>query len=520
MIFRILLLFYTVFISSGCNDVDSKKEEKTNLLFILTDQQRFDALEMVGKFPFLKTPNLDKLAGQGVYFERAYTQCAVCAPARATILTGCTIENHGVYTNYFDDTKHTPMKTFDEILVENGYYTEYHGKFHNPAPMHSCYEQFTSTDDYFPYLDEKFPAQPAQQGERIDPTFNRAYRMDFIDPMYGMTSDDTLFDSQGNQVILRQPDQHGELLIPSELSVTAYQIENAIEAIKRAKQSGKPFSITSSLHFPHSPILPTKPYYGMYSAEEMPVPESINDEMTNSPYIYAYGNGRKVKPEYSDTTKIKYMMSNYFGLITEIDDWVGKLLQTLEDNGYSDNTLVIFTSDHGEMLGAHGMREKNIFYEESARIPLIMRFPNKIKPGVEVNTPISNINLYATILDYLSIEENVSDGNSLRPLIEGDETSRFDFVVTEWNYQLNDKMPNYMIVKGDWKLFIPYSPSSNVIDALYNLKNDPYEMNNLMGNNPNKVKYNDKANELKEDLLFWLKEKKSIHYQGVNERVL
>jgi len=206
-----------------------KEDEKPNLLFILTDQQRFDAIEMVGEFPFLKTPNLDKLAEQGVYFERAYTQCAVCAPARATLLTGRTIENHGVYTNYYDNNKHTSMKTFDEILVENGYYTEYHGKTHNPAPMYSCYEQLTSTDDYFPYLDKKFPVQPAKLGERIDPTFNRAYRMDFMDPMYGMVSDEKLLDGNGNPVMLIQPDQHGELLIPSELSVTAYQVEYAIE---------------------------------------------------------------------------------------------------------------------------------------------------------------------------------------------------------------------------------------------------------------------------------------------------
>ena len=511
-------MFYAILIFSGCNNIDAKKNENPNLLFIITDQQRFDALGMVGKFAFLKTPNIDKIAEQGVYFERAYTQCAVCAPARATLLTGRTIENHGVYTNYFDNSKHTPMKTFDEILVENGYYTEYHGKFHNPAPMHACYNQFTSTDDYFPYLDEKFPVQPAKLGERIDPTFNRAYRMDLIDPMYGMAFNDTLLDGNGNPAMLIQPDQNGELLIPKELSVTAFQIENAIEAIKRAKKTGNPFSITSSLHFPHSPILPTKPYYGMYSTNEMPLPESINDDMGNSPY--AFTNGRGFLPEYADTTKIKYMMSNYFGLITEIDDWVGKLLETLKENGFEENTFVVFTSDHGEMLGSHGMREKNVFYEEAARIPLLIRFPKEIKAGIKVNTPISNINLYATILDYLGIKDNKSDGNSLRPLIENKNTDEFDFVVTEWNYNLKDNEPNYMILKGDWKMFIPYSSSSNVINALYNLKDDPYEMDNLIGNNPEKAKYNEKANELKEDLLLWLTEKESTHYIGVKERVL
>ena len=256
----------------------------------------------------------------------------------------------------------------------------------------------------------------------------------------------------------------------------------------------------------------------MYPVDDMPVELSINDDMNNSPYTHT--NGRMFKPEYADSLKIKYMMSNYFGLVTEIDDWMGKLFETLKENGFEDNTLVIFTSDHGEMLGAHGMREKNVFYEESARIPLIMRFPKQIKAGVKVSTPVSNLNLYATILDYLDVEGDTSDGSSLRPLNEGEETDKFDVVVTEWNYNLKDNEPNYMIVKGDWKLFIPYSTTSSVIDALYDLKNDPKEVNNLIGKNPDKAEHLEKANELKEDLLIWLLDKKSSHYKGVKERIL
>ena len=513
------LLLSIVLLISGVSCTLETSKEKPNLLFIITDQQRFDALGMVGEFPFLQTPNLDKLASQGVFFERTYTQCAVCAPARATLLTGCTVENHGVYTNQFDNSKHTPMQTFDEILDANGYYTEYHGKFHSPLPMASCYEQITTNDDYFPYLDKHFPAQAAKQGERVDPTFNRAYRMDPIDPLYGMAPDAALLDGQGNPLVLIQPDQHGELLIPSEYSFTSFQVENAIEAIKRAKKSGKPFSITSSLHFPHSPILPTQPYYGMYPVDEIEVPYSIDDNMKNTPYT-PKTLGWMFGPSYADTNLIKYMMSNYFGLITEIDDWVGKLLSTLEENGYEDNTLVIFTSDHGEMLGSHGMREKNVFYEESARIPLMMRFPKQIEAGTKVDNPVSNMHLYATILDYLGIDGNVSDGHSLRPLIEGESSDKFDFVVTEWNYNLKDNEPNYMVVKGDWKLFIPYTPTSMTVDALYNLKDDPWEMNNLLGNNPGKAKYQDQANELKDDLLKWLEAHHSTHYEGVKERIL
>lgn len=246
-------------------------------------------------------------------------------------------------------------------------------------------------------------------------------------------------------------------------------------------------------------------------------PLSLNDDMANSPYIKA--NGRLNSPEYSDPEKIKYMISNYYGLIKEIDDWVGEILDALDKNGLTENTLVIFTSDHGEMLGAHGMREKNVFYEESSHIPLIISFPDEIKPNTVVNEYISLIDLFPTILDYLKIREHPSDGQSLRGLVEGSDLSHGEYVVTEWNYR-GDISPNYMIIKDGWKLMVPYSKDSKVLNAMYNLKNDPNEMHNLLGNNPRRFDYKQKAGELKGYLLNWLKKNNSIHYQGVKERAL
>jgi len=130
------------------------------------------------------------------------------------------------------------------------------------------------------------------------------------------------------------------------------------------------------------------------------------------------------------------------------------------------------------------------------------------------------MNLAATILDYLGIKNQKNDGSSLRPLMEGKKTDKFDFVVTEWNFHMKGDEPNYMIVKDNWKMFIPYNADSKTIDVLYDLQKDPYEMNNLLGNNPKRAMFTAKANELKQDLLKWLKQNHSIHYDGVMARQL
>ncbi len=198
---------------------------------------------------------------------------------------------------------------------------------------------------------------------------------------------------------------------------------------------------------------------------------------------------------------------------------MGSILHTLDKHGLTENTLVIFMSDHGEMLGSHGMREKNVFYEESAHIPLLIRFPRQIKSNTTVNGYVSLVDLFATIMDYLKIKEHKSDGQSLRGLIEGTDSEHGNYVVTEWDTR-GDGTPNYMIVKDGWKMIIPYSKSSKVINAMYDLNSDPYEMNNLIGKNPNRGRYAKKTEELRACLLEWLKKNGSNHYEGVRKRKL
>lgn len=507
--------------------LSSTAQKKKNLLFIMTDQQQYKALSIAGN-TVLETPHLDRLAKEGAYFKNAYTPMAVCGPARSSILTGMTVESTGVNSNArtysYNDSPVMTSKTFDEILTEKGYHCEYYGKWHVLTSKGDVYKnpKLTSKNGksrfgpggqnhvFMDYINEIYPQPTLKEGELYDTFVKRPYKPNPIDTYYGKSYDEVKDKKRRVQTSL-----HGELLIPAEHSITAYQAKEAIKAIERLKDST--FSITLSWHMPHAPMTPTKPYSGMYPVEEMELPASLHDNMENSPYKRA--NNRQDLPEYRDEEKIKYMISDYYGIIKEIDDWIGEILKTLDKNGLTDDTLIIFTSDHGEMLGAHGMREKNVFYEESSHIPLLIRSPGQIKKNTIVDGYVSNVDLFSTILDYLEIEGSYpSDGSSLRDLIEGKETEHGEYVVTEWDR--GDMVPNYMIVKDGWKLIIPYTPTSKVINTMYDLNTDPHEMNNLLGLNPNRREYSNKAEELRKDLLDWLKKNKSIHYDGVQKRKL
>ena len=273
----------------------------------------------------------------------------------------------------------------------------------------------------------------------------------------------------------------------------------AIEALKRiAKEHpGKPFSLTCSIRPPHAPFLVSDPYYSRYLAKDMTVPENIHDNGDSSPYQKAITDWyMKKKPEYRNPALIRNFKALYFALVKEVDDWVGRLLDTLEETGLKDNTLVIFTSDHGEMLGNHGMNGKCLFFDESARIPLMMRLPGRIPAGAKFSTPVSQVDLFATILDYTGQKIPANHGSSLRGLMEKGDTKGREYICTVWP-QEKDYIPNFMVRSGDWKLMYSVKEKRSVT-ALYNMKDDPLEMNNLAKENVKQTK------KMKGMLLEWM----------------
>ena len=497
---------------SGCSEdlqVFGGKSSKPNLLFLMTDQQRYDALSYAGN-EILNTQNLDRIAREGVWFENAYTQCAVCGPARSTMLTGHTVAKTKVISNkkaYVpEDTGVMPMKTYDEILSEHGYECEYYGKWHapifrarsynNPVTMAGIHKTELGPGKkaaYLKYLNPLYPDRELKEGELKDTLTERPYVPHPIDRRFDLKGKGLESD-----IKVGQSDIHGVTTIPATYHMSAFEAGETIQALEKLKD--KPFSITCSFHHPHPPYLAAEKYIKMYPPEKMVPPMNINDDMADSPYI---NMKKRTNEKYSDPEMIQYFMSEYYALVKEVDDWVGKILNKLDELGLTDNTMVVFTSDHGEMLGSHGMRGKFCFYEESSHVPMMIRFPGRIKPGTKVKSPVSNIDMFATILDYLDMPAHPSDGDSLRGLIDGILNEDDTYVVTEWLSDLQGK-PSHMVLKAGWKLMRPEPSAKKVKKALYNLNDDPHEVKNLLADGADSKAYAVKVAELESCFQDWM----------------
>jgi arylsulfatase A-like enzyme len=514
------LVFFSSLYSAGQTD------DRPNILIIMTDQQAFSALGYSGNTA-IKTPNLDRLASNGVYFSQAVTPCPVSAPARTSMLTGRLAETTGIRGNNDIESKDALyFQTYDEILTKCGYRSEYYGKFHSPEYMARVYKNppvkgLTGTYPiikweplYVEYLKKNIKKRELKPGELYETTFYGGtvpYKLDPIDRRYKYLPSGQIPENELKKKKLGQDDVHGVLDLPAKHTITAVQAIEAMNALDRLKNER--FILTCSFHCPHVPITPSEPYVSMYKRDEMMTPVSIHDKRSNSPY-----KANPMESPYSDADGVKYMTHNYYAFVTEIDEWIGKILAKLDKLKLTENTMIVFVSDHGEMLGAHGMRGKFCFYEESVRVPFIISYPGKIKPGQHISTPVSILNIFPTILDYAGLKNMPSDGYSLRTLMEGGKP-KYEFAVSEWIWT-NNNVPSLMIRTNDWKLMTTHRSGGKDVEALFDLKNDPYEMNNLLGTNPERFKYKEIAETLRSWLVGYLNDVSSPLAKGVDERIL
>ena len=448
--------------------------QRPNLLFIMTDQQRYDVFSHRGNM-HIETPNLDRLAGEGALFGQATCTYPVCGPSRAAILSGCHMFD-GKYGSGNREPEGEslflePVTTFDEALARAGYHVEYHGKWHTGNEHLDCYRGDNRVwghhlREYHDYLAARYE-RPAGDAYAVDPYSDWPFRK--------VPLNDVADAEASKTYAVYRKNSYGVFEIGNEDTMTAFTVDKTVRFL-RSRPPG-PFSVTCSILHPHLPFTPNEHYAAMFGPGTMPIPGNV-DAYYKPEFNQFHGkkNRKKAIPELisADGEGLGQFLALYYALIKEIDDHVGRLLDVLAEEGHDRNTLVIFTSDHGDMGGSHNSFAKCAFYEESLRVPLIMRYPEGIDPGMVLDCPATGADLAPTILDYCGVPALAQfHGGSLRPPLEGCDDPR------EWAYaeMIRFDEPYYCMRSRDWKII--FDGDRHPIVA-FDLENDPGEFDNVL----------------------------------------
>lgn len=372
---------------------------KKNILLITADQFRYDAMGHRGVFP-VKTPHLDSLAAGGTTFEQAYTPYPMCVPARASIMTGLHSFRHGVYYN--DQPWPEDSPTIPGELAANGYYTIEVGKTHfMPWRRHGGFQKLILPEDYSSYLAEKYGAdesKPAYQAEGWD---------DMVVKHYSRTWESRI-----------EPEDYEPTYFTNR---AISELEKLVRRRECTGDADEPFFMWVSFLQPHSPCAPPPPYDSMYHPEEIPPPvKSEEEKMHFSTPLRGFSKGwDALTPEL-----IAAFRARYFGSVSLVDSEIGRLLKALERLSLRENTLVIFTSDHGEYMGDHHQMQKGFFHDAASRIPLIFNGPGVAEGHVE-HGEASLCDLKPTLLDLcglLSLPLRDEEGRHLYHAVPAEDT--------------------------------------------------------------------------------------------------
>lgn len=349
--------------------------KKPNILLITTDQQRYDTICAMG-YDFMKTPNLDRLAEEGCCYPYAYSSNPVCMAARHNIVTGLPAKYHGFDDNYFEENPKTipyDIPTMPQLLSDAGYDTIAIGKMH----FQPCrrYNGFTKME-----LMEEIPRHLEDD----------EYTMYLKENGYGH-----LQSPHGVRHLLYMLPQRS--LIDEEHHGSSWVAQRSIHHMKE-NAGNRPFFMWSSFIAPHPPFDVPEKWADLYKGQEMP---SI--KVSKTP-ITEIAEGKSYIADYPNEAYLQRARELYYASISFVDYNIGKIIQQLKDMGEYDNTLIIFTSDHGEMLGDHGTYQKMLPYEGSSRIPFIMRYPERLEAGSVDNRFVDINDILPTVLDVAGVE--------------------------------------------------------------------------------------------------------------------
>tara|TARA_B110000003_G_scaffold274336_2_gene314080 strand:+ start:5984 stop:7513 length:1530 start_codon:yes stop_codon:yes gene_type:complete len=455
-----LLLICCTALVVSCTSLNIQKNQKNatpkqpNFLFVLVDDQPFDAMGNSGRYPFLETPNMDRLAKEGAKVENFFVTQSICSPSRASFLTGTYPHIHGVnQNNKHVDPKWDEFAPFSSHLQEAGYQTAHVGKIHMAHKKGKDHIR-PGFDYWFSFIG---------QGKYFDPPVNENGK-EYQEKGY----------------------------------ITDILTNKAISWLKEKRDPNKPFSLNLWHKAVHQPHLPAPRHNDLYNSENLPTPpyDTHKETFKGKPQWQrkkTFGfDWKKNLPIPLELPEKKWPINydrnmDLLRCLSAIDESLGSVLATLEQMGELDNTVIIYSSDNGYFMGEHTFLDKRLAYENSMRVPMLIRYPKLIKPNTIIDEQCLNIDMAPTILTLAGIEKpDYMQGVSMVNLLKGVKENNwrksilFEYYLdTYWPYA----GPNQIAVRTDsYKLVDAFL--KNDIDELYDLKADPGEMTNLI-NNPN-----------------------------------
>ena len=486
----------------------SDQSRRPNILWIMCDQLRYDCLGANGN-AIIKTPNLDRLAEEGANFSQAFVQAPVCVPSRASYFTGRYPHSHRNRVNY------TPLSTSEVLLPARlqaaGYCTALVGKTHLHYHFPPSADEVRQTG---------FELVDLHDGDALTDEWSAyAQWRQAQDPLHDIYYRRMARSVQSLRKSLPPEANPNRAAIDERFSDTTWTGMRARKRIKELSGGDRPFFLFCSFWKPHGPYEVAAPFDAMYDHAQIPLPKPETlASLGQLPLPVQKLILRGKKPEYDmDRGQLEWLYRSYYGTVSHVDREVGLVLETLKECGALDNTIVIFSSDHGDQLLEHGLTGKNVFFEASVHVPLLLRFPGRIHPG-RYDALVESVDLVPTLLDWIGLPqpENVQ-GRSLAALCDGSGRTwppreavfseniipevitggHLDFTFEKGKGIKGIRHPDAKMVRTSrWKY--NYYPEGYA--ELYDLQNDPHEEHNLAGDPAHKAT----VEEMQQRLLQWL----------------
>lgn len=451
-------------------------KHQPNILFLLTDYHRFDALGCHGA-PTCRTPAIDEIASTGMRFTNAYTPTALCSPARGSLLTGLYPHHHGQLANTTDfnsvfDTQILDKTGYPELMRDAGYDVSYVGKWDLPREGDTEHWGFNQWHSYKDWLD-------GLRGEGSDHDFARdeVQRLEWGPgaPFCGRST------------------------LPADKMRDAWTARMVTELLESHAGSDRPFMVFSGFWGPHFPYAVPAPYDTMYDPADVARWGNFDEPFTNKPLIQQkellrWNCSHLTWPDWQK------VIATYWGYCTFIDDQIRKILDCLKATHLADNTIIIYSTDHGAMLGSHRLFNLGMhMYDETYHIPLVVSWPGVTRRASVCDSFVSLVDLMPTILEMGGAQvPREIDGRSLGGFLRGDAVEGWpDDVYAEFHGYESALCTSRMVRTKSWKYI--YNPCSH--DELYDMASDPFELNNVA----NQLAYKHVLRRMKDRLVRWLR---------------